>query len=199
MKAMKLWMATIALVLSGMVAITSCNSQKADTDDASAMDTIAPILEQDTTYEQAINRYLVDSIANNYSSGQVSIPSVVIIGVDESNAEDILAWGDYWVFNYNVSGDTLKTQSGGNHPGLMHLKKVGNEFEVTRFERVVDGAGNEASAKKIFGDRYEKFHTVNSDSDAKEEARKEDIATYVKESGLKVTMYQDFGWAPIKL
>ena len=81
MKAMKLWMATIALVLSGMVAITSCNSQKADTDDASAMDTIAPILEQDTTYEQAINRYLVDSIANNYSPGQVSIPSVVIIGV----------------------------------------------------------------------------------------------------------------------
>ena len=47
------------------------------------------------------------------------------VEVDESDSADVRVWGDFWVFNYNISGDTLKTVSGGDHPGLFHLVKTG--------------------------------------------------------------------------
>ena len=45
----------------------------------------------------------------------------------------------------------METVSGGNHPGLMHIKQTGNDFEVTTFDAVEDGADNMSSAMKIFG------------------------------------------------
>ncbi len=199
MKINKLWLFAIALTTIGIMAMTSCGTSCSKNDDESvAIDTIAP-MSQDTTYEQAIDRYLVESIAPNYAPAEISIPNVAIIGVDESNPEDIQVWGDFWVFNYNVKGDTLKTESGGNHPGLIHLRKVGKEFEVTSIDVVADGAGNEESAKKIFGDKYEKFRATNSDVSLREQSRQEDIKEYVQKAGLKVSMYQDYGWPPVKL
>ena len=199
MKISKLWFFAIALAMGFLSAMTSCGSScSKDEDDSTALDTVAPMA-QDTTYELAIERYLVETIAPNYAQAEISIPNVAIIGVDESNTEDIQVWGDFWVFNYNVSGDTLKTVSGGNHPGLIHLRKIGKEYEVTSIDEVADGAGNLESAKKIFGDKFEKFQATNSDESLREQSRQEDIKEYVQKSGLKVSMYQDYGWPPVKL
>ena len=38
-------------------------------------------------------------------------------------------------------------------------------FEVTKFDEVADGAGNEASAKQIFGENYDAFHEINSNEE----------------------------------
>lgn len=115
--------------------------------------------------------------------------------VDERNSEDILVWGDFWVFNYNQVGDTLKCVSGGSHPGLLHIRQTEKGFEVTAFDQVEDGSRYLPTAKKtmvstnrLFGDKFDAFKTINSDEKNRERLRAEGLATYAKKNGLAVTL-----------
>ena len=161
---------------------------------ATEVNDVNNMTEQETTYFPAIDRYLVDEIGKHYSKGEHCVPFHHIVAVDERNAEDILIWGDFWVFNYNQVGDTLKCVSGGSHPGLMHVAQTENGFKVTAFEQVEDGSRFLPTAKKIFGDKFEAFQVINSDEKSREVLRAEVLGNYVKEQGLSVTMYQDYGW-----
>ena len=149
--------------------------------------------------DAAVADYLVNVIGKNYAEGELCIPSPFVISSDFGNPEDVKVWGDFWVFNYNQSGDTLKTVAGGNHPGLMHLKKTDKGIEVVSFEVVEDGAGNLESAKKIFGDQFESFQEINSNQEKREDIRLHFIADYVKEHNLPVKMVQDYGWPAVEL
>lgn len=150
--------------------------------------------EKETTYFPAIERYLIKECGSKYLEGKYCVPFQTVIAVDERNADDILVWGDFWVFNYNLDGDTLKTVSGGSHPGLMHIKQTDAGFEVTSFDQVEDGSKYLPTAKKIFGEKYNNFQTINSDSDRREKHRAEIIAYYVKKHNIPATKYKDYGW-----
>ncbi len=154
---------------------------------------------QETTYFPAIDRYLTEQICSQYAKGEHSVPFHSIVRVDERNAEDILVWGDFWVFNYNQVGDTLKCVSGGNHPGLMHISQTDNGFKVTAFEQVEDGSRNLPTAKKIFGEKFDAFQAIHSDERKREKLRADVLTSYVKKHNLKAYMYQDFGWPAKKL
>ena len=154
---------------------------------------------QETTYFPAIDHYLAEQIGSQYAEGEHCVPFHSIVGVDERNAEDILVWGDFWVFNYNQVGDTLKCVSGGNHPGLMHICQTNNGYKISAFEQVEDGSRNIPSAKKIFGDKYDAFQTINSDEQKREKLRTDVLTSYVKKHNLNVSMYQDYGWPAKKL
>lgn len=173
-------------------AVTGCNS--ITNHNATQADTIPDVVE---TYLTAVDRYLTQEIAPNYAPGEICIPVINVVDVNEQNPDSILVWGDFWVFNYNLAGDTLKTVSGGDHPGLMCVKQTETGFEVIGFDRVVDGAGNIASAKRIFGDKYGAFFAANSDENKREQVRAIAIAKYVKDNALTATLYQDYGW-PVK-
>lgn len=147
----------------------------------------------------AVDDYLVNVIGKNYAEAEVCIPCPIVINIDFGNKDDVLAWGDFWVFNYDIVGDTLKTKSGGSHPGLMHLRKTENGFEVIGFDAVEDGAGNMESAKKIFGENFDAFLGINSDQEKRENIRLRFIADYVKKHNLPVTMMQDYGWPAVAL
>ena len=150
--------------------------------------------EQENSYLSAIDRYLVEEIGKHYAQGEHCVPIHNVVAIDESNTEDILVWGDFWVFNYNQVGDTLKCVSGGNHPGLMHVRQTDNGFEVKSFDQVEDGSNNLPSAKRIFGDKYEAYQAINSNKEDREKLRAEGLATYVKKQGLSATTYEDYGW-----
>ena len=154
----------------------------------------APEGGQETTCNAAIERYIIDEFGKKYTEAEHCVPMLNTIAIDESSADDILVWGDFWVFNYDQAGDTLKCVSGGSHPGLMHLRHTENGYEVTAFDRVEDGSGFLPSAKRIFGDRYDAFHAVYSDGEAREKLRAEGLSEYVRRKGLAATMYQDYGW-----
>ena len=154
---------------------------------------------RETNYFPAIDRYLTDSIGSQYAKGEHCVPIHSIVRVDERNSEDILVWGDFWVFNYNQVGDTLKCVSGGSHPGLMHIRQTEKGFEVTAFDQVEDGFRYLPTARKIFGDKFDAFKTINSDEKNRERLRAEGLATYAKKNGLAVTLYQDYGWPAKKL
>ena len=191
-------MKKILFAFAAIVVMAACGNKQTNTSsDAQAADTIATdteAVEVETNYFPAIDRYLVNEIGKFYAEGEHCVPIHSIVSVDERNAEDILVWGDFWVFNYNQVGDTLQCVSGGSHPGLMHIRQTEKGFEVTAFDRVEDGSRNVPSAKEIFGDKYEAFQAINSDDKNRERLRAEGLAVYVKKNGLTATMYQDYGW-----
>ena len=193
MKKMRLLMIA-AILFCGLGCVVSCNGN-ANADKA-AEDTVAVENTDNMTPSlQAIDQYLVDSIGSQYSPGEVCIPVIAMTCTEGLQNDSIFMWGDFWVFNYNVVGDTLKTVSGGNHPGKMLLLKGENgALHVASFEQVEDGSGNMESAKRIFGKFYDAFHGANSDENYREKVRASSIADYVKANKLSVKYYQDYGW-----
>jgi hypothetical protein len=143
---------------------------------------------------QTISDYLVKEIGSKYLQGELCIPTLMMVC-----EEDERIWGDFWVFWYNVAGDTLKTVSGGNHSGLMTLSKENANYTVTAFEQTVDGAGNDASAKRIFGEHYDIYQNMHSNEDVREAVRQEQLQQYVKHNNLDIHYYQDFGWPAAEL
>ena len=154
---------------------------------------------RDILVKHAMDSYLTKEIGAHYQPGDVSITYYVVINVDDNDSTDVRMYGDYWVYNYNIVGDTLKTVSGGNHPGCMHICRNGDDVRVTSMDQVEDGAGNQASAQRIFGADYNAFEMIQSDSESLEELRREEISRYVKLHKLAVSYYQDFGWDAVPI
>ena len=196
---MKLWMLA-AILFCGAGILSACHGNAEGEKSAVANDSI-DLVEETGSFDfmPVLDKYLVDSIGMHYAPGEMCIPCATVVACDElttdSVVDSVVVLGDFWVFNFNVAGDTLKTVSGGDHPGKICLKKnEKGEYEVISFEQVEDGHGNEASARRIFGDMYEAFHVINSDEETREWARSLAIARYVKSHDLPVKYYQDYGW-----
>jgi hypothetical protein len=149
---------------------------------------------EEQAVREAISDYLVREIGEQYQKGELCIPVLMMI-----HEEDELFMGDFWVLWYNVAGDTLKCVSGGNHAGSMTLSQKDGKYTVTAFEQTVDGAGNVASAKRIFGSYYDIYENVHSNERVREAVRQEQLRYYLKQHNLNIHYYQDYGWPAIKL
>lgn len=147
--------------------------------------------------EQAVRRavsdYLVSEIGSQYLKGEKCVPALMIVREDS-----LRVWGDFWVFWYDVAGDTLKTVSGGSHPGVMTLERDGDSYRVTSFEQTTDGAGFDASARRIFGDWYDVFCNMHSNEEVREAVRLEQLRYYADRNGLSVRYCQDYGWPAVE-
>ena len=142
----------------------------------------------------AIGDYLVREVGEHYLKGELCVPTMIMVHEEEG-----LVMGDFWVLWYNVAGDTLKCVSGGNHAGAMTIGRDGGRYKVTGFEQTVDGAGNVASAKRIFGGYYDIYENIHSSEQVREAVRQEQLREYVKRNKLAVSYYQDYGWPAVKL
>ena len=151
----------------------------------------------DDPVEAACYKYMVETVGKSFDAAEYSIPTVNIINEDFTPEDEVLVYGNFWVENYNADGDTLKCVSGGNFPGCMHVSKADNT--VTAFDQVADGGEFEESAKAIFGDNYDDFMKVYSNSEVREETRKVTVSDYVNLNGLDFKYYQDEGWDPVEL
>lgn len=197
-------LSTLAVIILLGASATSCKQKVAKT-----IDDAVTIEVPQSPYLIAIESYLVDSIGKNYTPGEVCIPDYSVINIEEPGepsdsteivtATDIKVWGDWWVFNYNIVGDTLKCVSGGSHPGMFQLEKAGESYRVIAFDQVEDGSRNLPSAKRIFGEYYDAFHKVNNNQEARDSVRLTMVAQYVQDHKLPVTMLQDYGWAAVPL
>lgn len=144
---------------------------------------------EEQAVRQAISDYLVSEIGEQYQKGEVCIPVLMMV-----HEEDELFMGDFWVLWYNLSGDTLKCVSGGNHAGCMAMSKADGKYTVTSFEQTVDGAGNVASAKRIFGSYYDIYENIHSSDNVRKAVRRMQLQEYVKRHQMDVHYYQDYGW-----
>lgn len=195
---------TIAILIMLGTGLTSCKQKVAET-----LENTTTIEVPQNPYLAAIENYLVDEFGKNYAPGELCITNYSVINIEEPGepsdptevitATDIKVWGDWWVFNYNIVGDTLKCVSGGSHPGMFQLEKEGDAFKIVAFDQVEDGSRTLPSAKRIFGDLYEDFHAINSNQELRDSVRLAMVAQYVQEHCIPVTMLQDFGWPAIPL
>ncbi len=144
-------------------------------------------------------KYMIDELAKYYPESQVSIPCPVIIDIDESDKSDIRAYGNFWIFNYNLNGDVLENTSGGSFPGCIHFTLSEAGYRATSMDVVEDGSKYTESAKKIFGDRYDLFMKDGQDEQLRETTRAQIIANYVAANNLSITAYKDYGWDPVTL
>jgi hypothetical protein len=148
----------------------------------------------------AIARYLRESVAPNYGGEwEHCVPFVRIVATDDTDPSDIRAWGEFRVFNYRLEGDTFHFVSGGNHPGLMHLRETDGAPAVVSFDPVLDGSEYTPSAKRIFGKHYKTWMALVADDKALEAARLQDLADYAAQNGLSAQFAKDYGWDPVPL
>lgn len=150
-------------------------------------------------FYHVLYKYIIEEYGVEYLQGDVCIPCPIIVAEDDSNKDDMLIWGDFSVYNYKLSGDTLMTISGGSHPGLIHYKLGESGYQITAFDQVEDGSNYDSSAKRIFGDKYDAFIKANGDSKAKDELRAQIISNYAAANNLNISGYQDYGWEKIAL
>lgn len=147
----------------------------------------------------AISDYLIKEIGVQYRQGELCIPTLMIVSAQEISANQARVWGDFWIWWYNQEGDALMTVSGGNHSGVMTVIKQDGMLKVTSFEQTVDGAGNDASARRIFGSHYDVYQNMHSSQDVREAVRREQLSEYVKSHNLNFNYYKDYGWDAVKL
>ncbi|MBQ7213506.1 MAG: hypothetical protein IJS25_03120 [Bacteroidales bacterium] len=195
-------MKRILTVLSACLLLIACNQTGRQNNitagNADAQVSADKPMNEKETYLSAICRYMTE-IGTEYAQGEYCIPYFLIVAADTASRDDIRVWGDFWVENYNLSGDTLKTVSGGSHPGCMHVKKTGDKYAVTQFDAVGDGSAFTSTAKAIFGDHYDALIALSANDDAKKAARTKSIIDYASANDLRVSCYQDFGWPAVKL
>lgn len=138
---------------------------------------------------QAISDYLLREIAPQYLQGEICVPTLMIVAEDEYEPDSVSVWGDFWVFWYNIAGDTLKTVSGGDHPGMMTIKYENGIPQVVAFDRVEDGSRFTSSAQRIFSGRYDIFINMHSNESVRESVRREQLSEYIHQHNLSVHYY----------
>ena len=196
MKKKKIWILAAICGICGIMG--GCNNPSAEKAGDTASDSTA-VGKEIETYFTAIDRFFTDSIGSQYAKGDVCIPFHLVVDVEEKDSTDIKVWGDFWVNNYQQAGDTLKTVSGGSHPGLIHVRQNGNHFEVVAFDAVGDGSDYVPTARRIFGDKFDELQRVSSDQTHREAMRRDAVAAYVKRHHLPASMFQDYGWDAVSL
>lgn len=134
----------------------------------------------------------------NFDPAEIAIPAPVVYQVDSSDESDIKVWGEFYIFNYDLKGDTLETQSGGNFRGCMHLMKEGEDYQISSFDQVEDGSDEAESLRQICEENEELLAKFGNDEQVNE-VRKNYISAYVKANDLNIKSYQDSGWDPVDL
>ena len=73
--------------------------------------------------------YLSFDYMKDYDVSNAVIPYVQIVDIDETNGDDVLLYGDYYVWEFAREDDTLVAVSGGHCPGIIHLERFGDAGE----------------------------------------------------------------------
>lgn len=159
---------------------------------------------ENTMREQAvvntISDYLINHFGEQYLKGDICIPYIRIVATEESEDNEALVWGDYWVFWYTQQADTLFCVSGGAHPGLMHLcLNQDDELEVTAFDAVEDGSRYLPSAKTIFQQHFNNFQNIASDHQTREWMIIDQVDTYLRKHDIKARYIKQYGQEPVEI
>lgn len=157
----------------------------------------------DDMQEAAIIDYFLKENADDRSYGEVSIPAFCIFQSEVDTDDRIKVYGNFWMFTYSRQGTTLFCESGGETPGVIYLKKDGDHYIVDEFDRVGDGSDYAEDIERICDGNKALKEQYFSATDAGKEPLKTRrlwyISNYVKDNGLDITAYQDYGWEPVML
>ncbi len=87
-------------------------------------------------------------------------------------------------------------------PACIHLKKENGDWQVVQVERTGDGAYYQSGIEKFcegYPEIARKFFDFDTNEKRREQIRKKLVKQYVKDNGLDIRYYHDFGWDPVEL
>ena len=120
----------------------------------------------------------------------VLIPYVNIVDVDDSDPEDVLVYGDYYLWEFEQIDDTLCAVSSSHIPGIIHMTQIGEGDVADYYGNSMDQGLTDDEVEELFGEYYEHYLTITSDDDAWRSGMATIIADYVKANSLSITKYQ---------
>jgi len=142
---------------------------------------------------------LIKENGGAFESGDVMIPNFVIFRVKDEDPDYVRVWGNFWLMNYELEGQSLQTKNGGSFPGKFTLRRKDGIYQVSERDMVGDGSDYQKDAERVFGEDDELFSAWSTQDQVTEENRKKTIQRYAEEWGLPLTSYQDPGWDPVLL
>lgn len=143
----------------------------------------------DAVYAAAYD-YLAFEKEKEYEPSHAMVPYVQIVDIDESNAKDVLLYGDYWLWEFEKQDDTLAAVSGGHCPGIIHAERFGEGETAIYSALSMEEALTDDDAKEMFGEYYDHYQTIASDDKTRDAKVAQVISDYVKTNHLEVSKYQ---------
>ena len=153
-----------------------------------------------------IYEYAEEMGVDEYSDYVIPAPSVY--WVDYENPEDIKVYCNLWSNGYTKKGNVLFSESGGECPGRLHIRKSDTGgYEVMSFDRVGDGSNYAKDIKRICQDSFEPkllenmYYQDESKGTYWKHSRMVILARYIRVHPElnDVEYYQDYGWDPVKI
>lgn len=157
------------------------------------------IFRQEQALRYAMADWLVTNIGSAYRHGQWCVPTLMIVAVEEQDSLHARVYGDFWVEWYNLEADTLVTVSGGNHSGYMTVDGSSGHPQVTAFVQTDDGAGNDPSARRIFGSHYDVYSNMHANPAVRQSAREYQLRQFIRSHDIPAHFYQDYAWPAVAL
>lgn len=214
----------VCCIALGISALVYLNRNPAEAADKPVANTNKPAAAVDTTEESSdtkayyvpefpddpfmscIYKYTEKIGSDLYSTYVIPAPS--IYWIDEKDKNDIRVYCNLWSYGYQKKGNILFSESGGECPGRLHIKKSDTgRYEVTSFDRVGDGANYAKDISRICQDAFEPkwvekmYYEDTSKGTYRDYSRMVILAKYIQaHSQLSdVKYYQDNGWDPVKI
>ncbi len=155
--------------------------------------------------EYAITGYMLDlnekSTAVNESPA--AVPAFCYFKAARSEDGELMVYGNFWVHFYTGAGRTFYSGGGSAYPGVLYLAAdEDGRYEVTKFDRVRDGADMDEDIARITDGDPELLAQYQASEIASQDpllsARAEYLAYYASQNGLDMDIYQDPGQDPIQ-
>jgi hypothetical protein len=131
----------------------------------------------------------------------VWIPEFVIFKEVEKDGETLI-FGNFWAERFVQNGTILESTGGGEYPACIHLKKGTSRYEVTGIDEAGDGADYSKDIKaftKGYLGLYSKYMDWDQIEKERDEARKQNLQSYVEMYGLGIRYYKEYGWDPVDI
>jgi len=153
---------------------------------------------------KALTEYFIAGNPYSKENGATVIPNLVIIKKEEDADGNVKVYGNFWLFVYAKRGTALYCESGGENPGVVYLKRTGdNAYEVTKFDAVESGSDYYKDIDRICaGDARlrEKFSdSANTSSELYNSWKNWFLYSYVKENDLNIDSMQDYKKDPVPI
>ena len=150
--------------------------------------------------QAAVYDYLALDYPMDQEIENTVIPYATIVDIDEKDPENVLLYGDFYVYEVQKEDDVLVVVNTRHCPGIIHMTRIG-EDETAIYEETgeMTAALSEEEEKNVFGEYYEHYKKLASDTEMREAGTAQVFADYVSANSLEITKYRLEGGSDMEL
>jgi len=153
---------------------------------------------------KAATEYFLKEALYKMPKGSAAVPEFTIVKVEEDADGNVKLYGNFWMTVYTKKDRVLVLESGGSSPGVLYLKKTGdNAYEVVKYDEAGTGDDMDKDIKRFCNgdkklkDRY--YEAGNVSNDRHKAWKNWFLYNYVKDNKLDVAYTQGFNESPVEI